>query len=82
MPRDLNKSRPYRCWPAFPSRCAWCRTDFLSKFKAIAKRAGLNCGNCKTTINTALYQFRMVAGACNVPNLLVVAFRVELVRAA
>lgn len=31
---------------------------FLRKFKAIAKRAGLNCGNCKTTIKQGKYHLR------------------------
>jgi integrase/recombinase XerD len=29
---------------------------FLRKFKAIAKKAGLNCGRCKTTMNTGRYE--------------------------
>lgn len=29
---------------------------FLRKFKAIAKKAGLNCGRCKKTINTGRYE--------------------------
>jgi integrase/recombinase XerD len=29
---------------------------FLRKFKAIAKKAGLNCGRCKTTLNTGRYE--------------------------
>jgi integrase/recombinase XerD len=31
---------------------------FLRKFKAIAKRAGLNCGHCKTTIMDGKYHLR------------------------
>ena len=31
---------------------------FLRKFKAIAKRAGLNCGHCKTTIKEGKYHLR------------------------
>jgi integrase len=31
---------------------------FLRKFKAIAKRAGLNCGRCKTTIREGKYHLR------------------------
>ena len=31
---------------------------FLRKFKAIAKRAGLNCGQCKTTIREGRYDNR------------------------
>ena len=31
---------------------------FLRKFKAIAKRAGLNCGQCKTTIRVGRYDNR------------------------
>jgi integrase/recombinase XerD len=32
--------------------------NFLRKFKAIAKRAGLNCGQCKTTIREGRYDNR------------------------
>jgi len=31
---------------------------FLRKFKAIAKKAGLNCGHCKTTIMDGKYHLR------------------------
>jgi integrase/recombinase XerD len=31
---------------------------FLRKFKAVAKRAGLNCGRCKTTIRDEKYDNR------------------------
>jgi integrase len=33
-------------------------SHFLRKFKAIAKRAGLNCGRCKTTIREGRYDNR------------------------
>jgi len=37
---------------------------FLRKLKAIAKRAGLNCGNCRTTITEGRYDKRQVAVTC------------------
>ena len=38
---------------------------FLRKFKVIAKRAGLNCGQCKTTIREGRYDNRHeVATTC------------------
>jgi hypothetical protein len=34
----------------------------LRKLKAIAKRAGLNCGNCRTTLTEGRYEKRQVGG--------------------
>jgi integrase/recombinase XerD len=37
---------------------------FLRKFKTIAKKAGLNCGRCKTTMNVGRYHKTAVAVDC------------------
>lgn len=37
---------------------------FLRKLKAVAKRAGLNCGNCRTTITEGRYQKQQVEVTC------------------
>jgi integrase/recombinase XerD len=37
---------------------------FLRKFKAIAKRAGLNCGRCKTTISEGRYVRKEIEVTC------------------
>jgi integrase/recombinase XerD len=37
---------------------------FLRKFKSIAKRAGLNCGDCKTTISEGRYTKKQVEVTC------------------
>jgi integrase/recombinase XerD len=37
---------------------------FLRKLKAVAKRAGLNCGNCKTAITEGRYDKRQVEVTC------------------
>jgi integrase len=37
---------------------------FLRKLKAIAKRAGLNCGSCRTTITEGRYEKRQVEVTC------------------
>lgn len=37
---------------------------FLRKFKSIAKRAGLNCGNCKTTISEGRYTKKKIEVTC------------------
>jgi integrase/recombinase XerD len=37
---------------------------FLRKLKSIAKRAGLNCGNCRTTLTEGRYEKRQVEVSC------------------
>src|SRR5262249_3109889 len=39
----------------FPNEDGKPEGHFLRKFKAVAKKAGLNCGHCKTTVNVGRY---------------------------
>ena len=40
------------------------RGHFLRKFKAIAKEAGLNCGECETTISEGRFAKHQVTASC------------------
>ncbi len=52
-----RKTRAMHRW-VFVNRDGKPEGHFLRKFKAIAKRAGLNCGHCKTTIMDGKYHRR------------------------
>jgi integrase/recombinase XerD len=52
-----RKSKAKRRW-IFVNRDSKPEGHFLRKFKAIAKRARLNCGNCKTQIMDGKYHLR------------------------
>jgi len=55
--KERKKNPPHRRW-VFVNKDGDAEGHFLRKFKAIAKRAGLNCGNCKTTIQQGKYHLR------------------------
>src|SRR6266480_791385 len=55
--KERKKNPPHRRW-VFANKHGDAEGHFLRKFKAIAKRAGLNCGNCKTTIKQGKYHLR------------------------
>src|SRR6266699_962787 len=55
--KERKKNPPHRRW-VFVNKDGNAEGHFLRKFKAIAKRAGLNCGNCKTTIKQGKYHLR------------------------
>src|SRR5207302_9751735 len=55
--RSQQATRSARRW-VFVNKDGDAEGHFLRKFKAIAKRAGLNCGNCKTTIKQGKYHLR------------------------
>src|SRR5206468_6507687 len=55
--KERKKNPPHRRW-VFVNKHGDAEGHFLRKFKAIAKRAGLNCGNCKTTIKQGKYHLR------------------------
>ncbi len=52
-----RKKAPHSRW-IFVNEDGGPEGHFLRKFKALAKRAGLNCGHCKTTIMDGKYENR------------------------
>ncbi len=52
-----RKTKPRHRW-IFVNKDGVPEGHFLRKFKALAKRAGLNCGHCKTTIMDGKYHLR------------------------
>jgi len=55
--KENRKKAPSKRW-VFANEDGKPEGHFLRKFKAIAKRAGLNCGRCKTTIREGKYDAR------------------------
>jgi integrase len=48
----------------FPNNWGDPEGHFLRKFKSVAKAAGLNCGDCETTISEGRYQKHQVEASC------------------
>ena len=61
--RKRREKVPDRRW-IFVNEKGNPENHFLRKLKAIAKRAGLNCGNCRTTITEGRYQKQQVEVTC------------------
>ena len=61
--KKRREKAPHKRW-IFVNERGNPENHFLRKLKAIAKRAGLNCGNCRTTITEGRYQKRQVEITC------------------
>jgi integrase/recombinase XerD len=61
--RKRRQNAPDKRW-IFVNEKGNPENHFLRKLKAIAKRAGLNCGNCRTTLTEGRYEKRQVEVSC------------------
>jgi integrase/recombinase XerD len=61
--KDWRSKAPHGRW-IFVNREGRPDNHFLRKLKSIAKRAGLNCGQCKTTITVGRYEKKRVEVSC------------------
>ena len=61
--KDRRSKAPHDRW-IFVNRDGRPDGHFLRKLKSVAKRAGLNCGQCKTTISVGRYEKKRVEVSC------------------
>ena len=61
--RDRRSKAPHSRW-IFVNRDGKPENHFLRKLKRIAKRAGLNCGQCKRILTTGRYEKKRVEVSC------------------
>jgi integrase/recombinase XerD len=61
--KNRRSNAPHDRW-IFVNRDSRPDGHFLRKLKSIAKRAGLNCGQCKTKITVGRYEKRQVEVSC------------------